>query len=202
MLVYKGTIMPKSIAHGGAKFVEFMKHYGDKRIVRLFVCRRPLEATIEKLANFASLGKFREVKKLMNHDILYHLYLHLTLEDGTRAHVEKNHVLNVAVNPPAPHQGDLCMPVDLQDKTVTVSELIRPAYNVLGDKFGVYTYDKYNCQNFVLAILKFSGLLTIELQDFIYQDVSQLAQTIPTFGRMLANAGISAARLFEALRYH
>ena len=44
------------------------------------VCRKPLNAMIEKVANLFTGGKYEEAKKMLHYDYMYHLGMEVELE--------------------------------------------------------------------------------------------------------------------------
>ena len=62
--------------------------------------------------------------------------------------------------------------------------LLNNAKQIMGDKFYYYSAFHNNCQDFVSALLKGSGLQRPDLEAFIKQPIEQLVQNIPITDRI------------------
>lgn len=186
---------------GPPSYRKFVQENGDKRITRMMVCRRPLPGAIIKVADAITKGNFSGTVKRLGYDDVFHLFLIITLDDGSSWVMEKNHVLSVhRANPGQTGSETICKPVPIGNKILTLSQLIRPVVQVQGPNYAHYTFDEWNCQRYVDDTLKYSGLLTPDLHKFIYQDAKEIAATIPSFGRWLASKATNlAARLDQVI---
>jgi len=170
------AIKPKLIKAGfalslPANIQSVLDQHGEKLIKSATVCRKPIPQTIETVANVFSLGKFNEAKKKLGYDYFYHLWLDLTLDDGTPMILEKNQTINFAVG----NKGDPsnCMEVPkLQNSNITLSDFFNKAVN----KFGateIFDYDMEDrsCQRFITALLVANGTDNPSLRSFTNQNI-------------------------------
>jgi len=116
------------------------------------VCRDPVNSSAKKLLDIVSLGKFSEGLKKLNYDDVFHVYVYITLSNGSVKRIEKNAV------------------VELTDQRDCIGEEAEEIYNAPvnhrvtlkdffknGEKFQkkFWSYDpKFNnCQNFASSLL-------------------------------------------------
>jgi hypothetical protein len=64
----------------------------------------------------------------------------------------------------------------------------------MGSNFFTYSGSSNNCQNFILGLLKGSGALTPEAQQFIKQDTEHLFENIPWTKRIMDTITDAAAK--------
>lgn len=186
---------------GPPAFREFMSQHGGKVITKITVCRRPLPSAITTVGNAISKGALSKAVSDLGYDGIFHLWLNVTFDSGETFGIEKNHVLRAwSVPAGLPPTDTACRFVPLNGRSMTLSQLIRPAVQTLGPRFAAYSLRQDNCQAFVEAILKYSGLLTPELHTFIYQNASKIAESLPAFGRWLADKATGlAAKLDQVI---
>lgn len=148
---------------------KIIEQYGDKKIVRAVAHRKPVDKPLTGALNVVSLGQFN---KQNPYDDLFHLSLFLFLEDGTVMSIEKIENINILINPPTHAKAEIQEIGNFHP--VTLNELIDGAKKVLGDKYFKYDASTNNCQAYIMALLKGSGLGTAEDYKFIKQDTEQI----------------------------
>lgn len=148
-----------------------LDQYGSHLITQGFVCRAPLNQTIETVANVFSLGKFNEAKKKMNYDTFFHLWLQLKLDDGTDFWIEKNQVFAMGTGVKQNASASMEIP-KLKNSKITLSDFFNNAVNKFGSDF-IFRYDMedQNCQRAVTALLVANGLDNPSLRSFTNQHV-------------------------------
>jgi superfamily II DNA/RNA helicase len=148
-----------------------MERHGDKIIKNITVCRKPLAGAIEKVANFFTMGKYEEAKKLLHYDKMYHLGMQIELEDGTPILAEKNQVVNVKEGTFNNPTNEMPVP-KIHTKQITLNELFTKAVDQYGSDY-IWNYDvvNANCQRFVTSLLVASGLDYPRLRVFVNQNV-------------------------------
>ena len=184
------------------KVREFRENKGKKDIVSMSVFRRPLSKAVNTAMNIASMGDWEKQRKEKGFDAFYHLGLIVNIKGEGNYVIEKNAVIEV--RKVALHniskQGQ-SMTVPLGDKEITVNEMFNKAEKAQGKKFFHYNPFDNNCQVFVSGLLRAVGLLSSELKDFIFQDVSSIVKDLSPFAQKLApaitNIGGVADRLIE-----
>lgn len=188
--------MLESDIRGSKQFRNWFHDRQHLKIVRLVVCRTILHSAISKVADLLSFGKFSQIKGKLGYDNLYHLYLYIVFENGEEWKLEKNQVINLRQGRPDPSSE--CHAVTIP-QDFNLNMLMHGAFQMMGANFAVYTPFKYNCQDFILNILKYSNLLTNDLYNFIYQKTEELRNTIPSFGQYMAQFAIDTARKIDTL---
>lgn len=148
---------------------KIIEQYGDKKIVRAVAHRKPVDKPLIGALNVVSMGQFN---KQNPYDDLFHLSLFLFLEDGTVLSIEKIENINILINPPTHAKAETQEIGNF--RPVTLNELINGAKKVLGDKYFKYDASSNNCQAYIMALLKGSGLGTAEDYKFIKQDTEQI----------------------------
>jgi hypothetical protein len=148
---------------------KIIDQYGDKKIVRAMAHRKPVDKPLTSALNVVSLGQFA---KQNNYDDLFHLSLVLFFEDGTPISIEKIENINMVINPPTHAKAETQEIGNFHP--VTLNELIDGAKKVLGDKYFKYDASSNNCQAYIMALLKGSGLGTAENYKFIKQDTEAI----------------------------
>lgn len=174
---------------------ELIKKYGNEKITHVQVLRTPIVSVIDKAMNFLSLGKFNEIKKKYGYDAFFHLYMILTLQNGTRIRLEKHDVITMTIvfeNAPAflksnaePRLEEMTEDPKSQPNTdvydihhvsnVTFNEFLDNTLKYMGkDKMFIYDGVDNNCQVFVKSCLEANNMMTSDLHKFIMQDASEV----------------------------
>lgn len=151
---------------------KFINQYGDRQIIYMKVCKKPISNFYDAAINITSFGKWSANKKAMNYDKMAHLYIVFSFGDSVYYRLEKNHVIEISIY--SRDYDETCEIVDMENNSVTFSELINNAYERYGFNYLYYDAIKANCQIFVSQTLDASNLLTTELKNYIMQDVEQV----------------------------
>ena len=147
---------------------------GDKRIVKMWVCRQPIVYMLRLLMNVLSLGMLEQQLKRFNYDNLFHLYLVIQLDGNLPLYrLEKNHVINLNIYK-APNNGVECKDVQIFGNK-TLNEFLLKGIET-NPNFFKYDSINSNCQLFVYDLLKSNNYNTDF--EFIKQNVKTL---IPSY---------------------
>jgi hypothetical protein len=141
---------------------------GNSIIRNISICRIPVQSTIQKLMNVLTFGAFKKKIKKSGYDTVYHLFIVLTLANGSVYSIEKNQRVNVIKGP----KLGTCQ--DMQYGRKTLNQFITTAEEK-NQYEGFYRYSafKFNCQHFIHAILNANGIS--KFNSFVLQDVADLA---------------------------
>jgi hypothetical protein len=122
------------------KIQNILKKYGDKKIRALRVGRRPINSMVEKAFNIISWGKWQELRNQYYYDTLFHLFIIMTLEDGTKISLEKNSIVNMDVNDSrCSESGVDCEELEYPANSLTVKELVmKPLERMSKEKYFIY----------------------------------------------------------------
>lgn len=147
-----------------------LSRIGALPIKAMSVCRTPLSSGLTSLLNYAQWA----TATTPTHDTLFHLYLVITLSDGSRWTLEKNEDINL-VSFKTTTSGE-CLKIPLAKSTLSISQLIDQTVKTVGsDRVFIYDAFSTNCQRFVLDVLESNHIhVSQHLKDFIMQSVSHL----------------------------
>ena len=72
-----------------------LNKYENQKIKAIRIGRRPINSLVEKAFDIISLGKWSKLKNQFYYDRLFHLFLVITMDDGTVISFEKNSISDV-----------------------------------------------------------------------------------------------------------
>ena len=155
--------------------------YGEKQIKSIRVGRTPLPSTLTKALNIVSLGAFNKLVERSPYDDLMHLFCILTLDNGTTIKIllEKNEAINMQVVSNYNPKNAEYIDVPRVPSNLTFNDLLNGARKIQGSNYFKYNSSSNNCQDFIIAVLKGSSILTDSLSKFIKQDVKSIFKTLP-----------------------
>lgn len=188
------------------KIKKILKQYGNENIVSIRIGRRPINKLVEKAFNIISVGKWEKLRNQYYYDKLFHLFLILTLKDGTKLSLEKNDIVNMDVNDSrCSESGVDCIEIEYPQNSMTVNDLVKKPLDRIGkNNYFVYHPFELNCQIFIKSILETFGLYNNKVNDFVYQDISDIVKNLPfyvtwtaqattdlsAFGKKISGAGV------------
>ena len=136
---------------------EIIKQYADEIATGAIVMRTPVSALAKLGLKIVSLGNF-------DNDI-YHLFLEVYFQSGKSLLIEKNAIINFV---PAPKiRLGFAMEKVGNWREISFQNLLDGAKQSLGNKYFTYDAKNNNCQDFIMGILRGSGLGTTENYKFI-----------------------------------
>lgn len=158
-----------------------VKKFGDLKVVKISIRRKPIYKWIDSVFNAISFGKWTEAKKKASYDDLFHLSAIVQLENSTRLMIEKNEKINITAS--FDSGGNEAQWIEVQtpgDKTL--HEMLQNTLNHMGNhKFFQYNAFENNCQDFIIGFLKANNLLTPDAEAFIKQDTVTLLKEMPGY---------------------
>ncbi len=145
------------------RFTDFLDNEGSKQVIDIKVGRKPVNSGIQKALNLASFGGFNHVKRKLKYDDVYHNYLIVTMSDGQKYKVEKNHVVSKekADKDDEKDSYQVGLPVD---RNITLKELINNASSGNEKRFYQYDPSSDNCQKFVEDVVTKNNLTVPDLK--------------------------------------
>lgn len=156
---------------------DLLAKHGNKQIVNISVCRKPVQSYVRALLNIATLGKFREEQQKLGYDKVFHLYMNITLNDGSVVGLEKNERVGVKYGGFDTTGGE-CRSVPAK---INLTEFFKKGEEHSGGGFWRYSGYKDNCQKWVNDLLVGNGITA--LSSFVLQNVEQLI-TNPTVRKL------------------
>ena len=151
---------------------------GNERITSLQIVRTPIESVLYTILNLVTLDAFRQWIKRNGYDAVFHLSVYI----NGRYTLQKNEVIDMQAKSPIKKGSEVMTVVVPQGYSKSIIQVLNTTREQMGDQ-AFTSYDPWtnNCQTFVLAFTKASGLLTVDLTQFIEQPVEDLVQRIPSF---------------------
>jgi len=162
---------------------KLMEQYGDKVITQIVIQRAPIKTVpVDRLMNLITNGNFNKSLKDYGYDKLFHLFMIITLEDGTTLSLEKNETIQMKKSPAKSEYESLN--VNLSGKVITLNELMEKTNQSMGSSFFPYHPINNNCQNFISGVMKAIGLNTSQIDTFVNQPVDKLFETYDKTGKL------------------
>jgi hypothetical protein len=181
-------------------FKSVMRKYGNLKIVGAKIRRAPIGSMLNSMMNILSLGRFDQFRKERNFDKFFHLGIVLQLEGGKQLLLEKNAKPEFSESFTDTKDTEYMAPVSIVGQP-TLNEFIQKTVDKM-TKYGFsnYSWDKNNCQKFILSLLEANGSLTPALKSFIYQDITGIVQRLPSYVDKISRfATDTAARAQELI---
>jgi hypothetical protein len=163
---------------------DILAKHGDKTITKASVYRTPVSSVVKEALNVVSLGEFKKKLSAAPYDDIYHLFMLLTLSDGTTVSLEKNALITMRVNPS--RKGDFREASPPEG--LTLNALMDNTRKKMGKKFLPYSARNMNCQNFILNVLRANQMDTPTLDTFVKQDTSDLLGAPDSFLNKFSDA--------------
>jgi hypothetical protein len=161
-----------------------LNKYGDNIVVGIRIGRTPLPSVLTKILNLITFGGFNKLVS-KSYDDLFHLFSIITLDNGVTILAEKNQSINMkVVNNYNPKGAEYIEVEDVGD--ITFGELLNNARKKMGKDFFNYHPTNNNCQDWIIALLQGSSMLTNDVKNFIKQDVVDIFTKYPRTRRIMA----------------
>lgn len=167
---------------------KILSQYGPQIIKALTLKRTPVDKVLTGALNIFSLGKFNE-RFEKSFDELFHLFLEIELQSGTRLLLEKNARINMELNPSAGARPNTeIKSISNIPQGLSVYQLLENAHRRMGSQFYSYDAVNNNCQDFLLNILQSSGIGDQSDYAFIKQDTAKLFKGLPVLKKIAHTA--------------
>jgi hypothetical protein len=172
------------------KIKKILNKYGNQKIRAIRIGRRPINDMVEKAFNIISLGKWSKLRDQYYYDKLFHLFLIITMDDGTVISFEKNSIVTLTENDSRCSMPNVeCIELEYPTDSITLDDLVRKPLERIGkDKFFVYQPFDQNCQIFIRDILQTFGLYSKRVDDFVYQDITDIVKRLPWYVKYVSKA--------------
>ena len=172
------------------KIKKILGKYGNQKIRAIRIGRRPINSMVEKAFNIISLGKWSKLRDQYYYDKLFHLFIILTMDDGTVISLEKNSIVTMTENDPRCSMPNVeCIELEYPTDSLTLDEFVRKPLERIGkERYFIYSPFEQNCQAFVSLILNTFGLLSPKVKDFVYQDLTEIVKRLPWYVKWIGKA--------------
>ncbi len=156
------------------KVRDILEKVGEKYITGITIGRTPVSGLLTGALSLFSMGKFgKRLEK--NFDELFHLFVILTLEDGTKVSLEKNEVINMDINPSLKRPDQESKIVDNNKiPYLTINVMLFNTKKFMGNKYFNYDAANNNCQDYIVAFFKSNHIGDESDITFIKQNTKQL----------------------------
>lgn len=179
---------------------QLLDQIGHLTIKNITVYRQPVQSFIKKFLNIISFGLFQSKLKELGFDEIFHLYIRVDLNNPntpsgvSSVRIEKNHVINISLwnesKDEVPNKMYLVMPNDFWNSIggLSLRQFLLNAQNAMGQNYWLYDAFKNNCQVFIYTLLNINKILALnpQAQNFIFQDVSTLANELQTTSNIVS----------------
>lgn len=156
-----------------------LERLGDKRIIAMNIIRTPINKNINRALNVISLGQWSKLKNEFNYDNMFHLALIVKLEDMTNLLIEKNERINISTSFKYLPTTEI-KHINITGKSIILNDLLNNGNRFVGNtNWFIYSAFKNNCQAFIKATLEGNGIYTPEINNFVYQDMSEIRKQLP-----------------------
>ena len=164
--------------------------YGNQKIRSIYIGRRPINDMVEKAFNVISLGKWSKLRDQYYYDKLFHLFLIIQLDDDTVISLEKNSIVTMTEDDMRCSMKDTeCVKIEYPTDSISLDDFVRKPLERIGkDKYFVYDPFQANCQIFIRAVLETFGLYSKKIDDFVYQDITDIVKRLPWYVKYVAKA--------------
>lgn len=161
---------------------KILSQYGNEIIKGMSLKRTPVSGALTDALSLFSAGKFgRRLDK--SFDEVFHLFLELQLQSGTRLLIEKNERINMEINPRERPDTQIKNVVNIP-QNLSINQLLETTKRQMGNQYFQYDAVKNNCQNFILEVLKSNGIGDEQDYAFIKQDTEQLFKGLPALKKV------------------
>jgi hypothetical protein len=187
-----------------------IKDYGNMRLIKLWIYKKPVDTYVESFLNLVSLGAYAEAKRKANYDKLFHLgifgmvgnekgqFFNVIMEKNEVLHIEKsNFGMNGQIN-----NMSIILPPD--ERTTMIEFLDRGQQSMqngyfLYDAFGTDVTKPGNCQTWVRGVLEANGLYNSNVNAFVYQPLDEMLKTITPTTEAIAKGITNLGAVFNRI---
>lgn len=184
------TAFGKDLIRGSVSYPpnvkKILSQYGNGIIKSISIKRTPVSGVLTGALSLFSLGKFGE-RMEKSFDELFHLFIEIELQTGTRLTLEKNERINMEVNPRT-RPDEQIKSVQNIPQGLTVNVMLENTKKSMGSQFFSYDAMKNNCQDFILSVFKSNGIGDESDYQFIKQDTDQLFKGLPVLKKIAHGA--------------
>jgi hypothetical protein len=154
------------------KVRNILERYGDNIVRGIRIKRTPVPALFTHIMGALSQS-FSNNLSNAPYDELYHLFIGVSLDDGTIVSIEKNEVINMDINPQTRPETDELIVIPIPPN-MSILSMMEATHKYMGNSFFKYSAKNNNCQDFILAIFDANGIGDEDDRAFIKQDTKSL----------------------------
>jgi hypothetical protein len=154
------------------KVRNILERYGNDIVRGIRIKRTPVPALFTHILGAVSKS-FSNNLSNAPFDDLYHLFIGVSLDDGSIISIEKNEVINMDINPQTRPETDELIVIPIPPN-MSILSMMEATHKYMGKSFFTYSAKRNNCQDFILAIFDANGIGDEDDRAFIKQDTRQL----------------------------
>ena len=176
---------------------EFIKKYGDFKIIEMSINRQPVQKYVKTLLNILSLGKAQDILDKY-YDEIYHIFIHIILESPYSKEgqlkqrkdiiLEKNQTIQIEDFKDEDKTNVQTFPIKNIPEGLTLRMFLDTGL-ASTDKKTFFEYDPLskNCGQFISLLLKANGMLETNpgAHEFIFQDLKKLREGLPSLTKKI-----------------
>ncbi len=190
------TVFTKGLREGlPPKARSTLEKYGDWYIMDIKVRRDAIQSLLNSALNLITMGKWNEARAKYQYDKLFHLGIVVRVSQGGQSKnilIEKNEVIYIGETKKDDTDTEY-ENVPLGSLHITLREFIEKGAQAKGRDFYLYDAFKNNCQDFVMTLLKASGLASSQVSTFVKQPVDELVKDLPGYTGKIAKGATDIA---------
>jgi len=154
------------------KVRNILERYGNDIVRGIRIKRTPVPALFTHILGSVS-KPFAHNLSNAPFDELYHLFIGVSLDDGSIISIEKNEVINMDINPQTRPETEELIVIPIPPN-MSILSMMEATHKYMGKSFFTYSAKRNNCQDFILAIFDANGIGDEDDRAFIKQDTRQL----------------------------
>lgn len=159
-----------------------LDQYGTMPVVRVQIYRTPLSNALNLVLQGLSFGQWEQLKQKYGFDKFYHLALILTVKtpQGFEKNIVTEKVQEVEVREDyKTTKYTEALQIPISNMPFTIQQMVDQTMQRMGkQQFFAYEAFNNNCQVYVAENLKSVNMYTPQAQQFLFQDLSGIAQEI------------------------
>jgi hypothetical protein len=178
-----------------------LKRYGNNKITRIVLQRKPLSKAMDNALNIFSGFNYMKKLKQSPYDSLFHLSAILFLDNNKKLIFEKVETMSLKEynGNPLNEKGTESLEIRNIPPNLKLISLVENTRKLMGDnKFFVYNASSNNCQNFLVNVIKANIPSGDQYIQFIKQDTEFVFKNNPSF-RKFANTLTNTGRVANVL---
>lgn len=177
-----------------------LQQLGNFPIVKCELYRKPIHSFLDSFINTISFNAFSELKAKYGFDKMFHLALVYTVRgaDGIQRKVIVEKIDAVTITTAFNTGNDTeVLDVPLSIPGLTVNKVLQNARNKIDNDSLFFDYNAWNnnCQVFCKNLLQYSGMLTPYANQFLFQDVSRIAEGMPSIAKAVMQVATDAGQI-------
>lgn len=196
-LLRQGTT--KIFGHIPRKILKKLEQYGNDIPMNVRISRAPVQRIIKSVLDLLSNNALQKWMANKSFDNIFHLSILFDTNDGKTHRLEKNQI--VTWDDYKPREDETIIDVPISSQLDTLREIFYKTQSRIG-KDNMWLYSAFggrNCQNFIAEILKTMEVYTDDISKFVFQDTTELVESLNPLTKGVAQEATDYAGAFSSL---